>query len=98
MRILKAFHWMIWAAVLRDNKEHLYSYTSVQESREVTTEDPETGEETTTTETWIIYTIRYNGESYLADHVFALTDEQKELASDYASNLSTFWVMGCSRT
>ena len=74
------------AAVLRDNKEHLYSYTSVQESREVTTEDPETGEETTTTETWIIYTIRYNGESYLADHVFALTDEQKELASDYASN------------
>lgn len=32
----------------------------------------------------------YNGESYLADHVFALTDEQKELASDYASNLSTF--------
>lgn len=36
------------AAVLRDNKEHLYSYTSVQESREVTTEDPETGEETTT--------------------------------------------------
>lgn len=37
------------AAVLRDNKEHLYSYTSVQESREVTTEDPETGEETTTT-------------------------------------------------
>lgn len=78
------------AAVLRDNKEHLYSYTSVQESREVTTEDPETGEETTTTETWIIYTIRYNGESYLADHVFALTDEQKKLASDYASNLSTF--------
>ena len=34
----------------------------------------------------MVYTIRYNGESYLADHVFALTDEQKELASDYASN------------
>ena len=41
-------------------------------------------------EIWMIYTIRYNGESYLADHVFALTDEQKELASDYASNLSLF--------
>ena len=38
----------------------------------------------------MVYTIRYNGESYLADHVFALTDEQKELASDYASNLSLF--------
>ena len=58
------------AAVLRENKEHLYSYTSVRESREVTSEDPETGEETTTTEIWMVYTIRYNGESYLADHVF----------------------------
>ena len=78
------------AAALQRNKEHLYSYTSVQESREVTTEDPETETESTTTEAWMIYTIRYNGESYLADHVFALTDEQKELAFDYASNLSTF--------
>ena len=66
------------AAVLRENKVHLYSYTSVRASRKVTSEDPENG------------TIRYNGESYLADHVFALTDEQKELASDYASNLSMF--------
>ena len=78
------------AAVLRENKENLYSYTSARESREVTSEDPETGEETTTTEIWMVYTIRYNGESYLAEHVFALTDEQKELASDYASNLSMF--------
>lgn len=78
------------ASALREHKEHLYSYTSVQESREVTAEDPETGEEITTTETWIVYTIRYNGESYLADTVFALTDEQKELAADYASNLSLF--------
>lgn len=78
------------SAVLRKNKEHLYSYTSKQETREVTSTDPETGEETTTTETWAIYTIRYNGESYLADHVFALSDEQKELSADYASNLSLF--------
>lgn len=78
------------STVLRENKEHLYSYTSVRESREVTSEDPETGEEATSTEIWMVYTIRYNGESYLADHVFALTDEQKELASDYASNLSLF--------
>lgn len=78
------------STVLRENKEHLYSYTSVRESREVTSEDPETGEETISTEIWMIYTIRYNGESYLADHVFALTDEQKELASDYASKLVFF--------
>ena len=62
----------------------------MRESREVTSEDPEAGEKTTSTEIWMVYTIRYNGESYLADHVFALTDEQKELASDYASNLSLF--------
>lgn len=46
------------ASALREHKEHLYSYTSVQESREVTAEDPETGEEITTTETWMVYTIR----------------------------------------
>ena len=78
------------AAVLRENKEHLYSYTSTRESREATTEDPETGEDTITIEVWMVYTIRYNGESYLADSVFSLTDEQKELAADYASNLSLF--------
>lgn len=78
------------AAVLRENKEHLYSYTSTQENREVTIEDPETGEDTITIEVWMVYTIRYNGESYLADSVFSLTDEQKELAADYASNLSLF--------
>lgn len=65
------------AAVLRENKEHLYSYTSVRESREVTSEDPETGEETTTTEIWMVYTIRYNGESYLADHVSRLRMSRK---------------------
>lgn len=78
------------ASVLRKNKEHLYSYTSVREEREVTVEDPETGETSTTTKIWMLYTIRYNGESYLADSVFTLTDAQKELATDYASNLSMF--------
>ena len=52
--------------------------------------DPETGEETTVSETWMVYTVRYNGESYFSDVVFQLTDDQKELASDYASNLSLF--------
>ena len=35
------------AATLRENKQHLYSYTSKQEIRESTVTDPETGEETT---------------------------------------------------
>lgn len=78
------------AATLRENKQHLYSYTSKQEIRENTMTDPETGEETTVSETWMVYTVRYNGESYFSDVVFQLTDDQKELASDYASNLSLF--------
>ena len=49
----------------------------------------ENGEEDTA-ETWYIYTIRYNGEAYFADTIFALTDEQKGLAENYAENLSLF--------
>ena len=32
----------------------------------------------------------YNGEAYFADTIFALTDEQKRLAENYAENLSLF--------
>ena len=78
------------AAVMRRGKSHLYSYRRTEEIREKTVEDPETGEETTVSEKWMIYTISYNGEDYFADQVFALTDEQKSLASDYAQNLSLF--------
>lgn len=78
------------ASVLRANKKHLYSYTSTEEIREYTETDPKTGEENTVSEVWRIYTIVYNGESYFADTVFALSDEQNELAYDYARNLSLF--------
>lgn len=78
------------AAVMRRGKSHLYSYRRTEEIREKTVEDPETGEETTVSEKWMIYTISYNGEDYFADQVFALTDKQKELAADYAQNLSLF--------
>ena len=36
------------------------------------------------------YTIVYNGEAYFEDKIFALSDEQKELAENYAQNLSVF--------
>ena len=84
--------------VLRDNKDKLYSYTKVLESRTRTVEtvyvDEETGEEyvieTEVTETWAVYTITYNGEEYFADQVFGLSEEQKRLAEDYTSNLTLF--------
>ena len=78
------------ASVLRANQTHLYSFTFTEEIRENTETDRETGEETTVSETWRIYTVVYNGESYFAETVFALTDEQNELAYDYAQNLSLF--------
>ena len=76
--------------ILRQNKNHLYSFTCIREEHESTDTDPETGETTTTTEVWMIYTIVYNGESYFADTVFQLTDAQKTLSDNYARNLSLF--------
>ena len=78
------------AAVMRRGKSHLYSYKRTEEIREKTVENPETGEETTVSEKWMVYTISYNGEDYFADQVFSLTEEQRELAADYAQNLSLF--------
>lgn len=78
------------ATVMRRGKSYLYSYQRTEEIREKIVEDPDTGEETTVSEKWMLYTITYNGEAYFADQVFALTDEQKSLASDYAQNLSLF--------
>lgn len=44
----------------------------------------------TVTVTEHIYTVKYQGDSYFADHVFELTDKQKKLAADYAENLTLF--------
>lgn len=85
-------------AILRRNKDKLYSYSKKEETRirtiASTTVDTGTREETVTettvTETWAVYTISYNGEVYFADQVFHLSAEQKELADNYAQNLSLF--------
>lgn len=84
--------------VIRKAKDVLYTFTSTEESRTTTvTEtntDPKTGKvtetETEVTEIWKIYTIVYNGEAYFEDKIFALSDEQKGLAENYAQNLSVF--------
>ena len=77
-------------AVLRRNKSYFYSFTRKEELRDREETDPDTNEKSTVTEKWMVYTISYNGEAHFADNVFQLTDEQKELAADYASNLSLF--------
>ncbi len=89
--------------MLRRHMGQLFSYTYEDETRQVMTTDPDTGAqvpavevdpdtgiETPITEVWRIYTITYNGDSYFASQVFVLSDEQKALANDYASNLNLF--------
>lgn len=75
--------------VLRASKNKLYSFTYQDEDRQVEGEvDPDTGVGPIETITVRVYTVTYNGEAYFADEVFALSDDQKALASDYANNLS----------
>ena len=74
---------------LRDNLGELYTFQRVSETRSIP-DNPETSEDESGSELWYIYTISYRGESYFADAIFHLTDEQKQLAGDYAQNLSLF--------
>lgn len=87
--------------VIRENKEGLFSYEVTTETvtMEVDTgtgaeANPDAGSESgtqTVTFTQHQYFIKYAGDSYFAEHVFHLTDEQTELAADYAENLSAFF-------
>ena len=86
-------------SLLKANKNKLYSFSYTDEVREVVVEpapesSPSTSETTepeepeVTYETIRVYNISYNGEAYFADQVFALTADQKLLASQYAQNLT----------
>lgn len=82
---------------LRQQVGQLYSFSYEDEIRTVDTESEsdsssETAEQTTITVR--VYTITYNGEWYFADHIFGLSEEQKELADNYAENLSVFLADG----
>ena len=71
-------------ALIRKAKDALYTFTSTEEPRTTTVTDTTIDEKTgkvTVTET---------GEAYFEDKIFALSDEQKELAENYAQNLSVF--------
>lgn len=77
--------------LLRQGKGSLYSFSRTSETRTVEADDQDTPDIVETKEEiWYIYTLKYNGEAHFADSVFHLTDEQKQLANDYAQNLSLF--------
>ena len=62
----------------------------------------ETGNASTTPQTKMVtftrhnYVVKYAGDTYFADHVFHLTDKQKELAEAYAENLELFFGSSAS--
>lgn len=86
--------------ILRNHKDKLYSFSYTDEVRQVVVEAEEPSESAaagseqtenepeTVEQTIRVYTIAYNGEAHFSDHVFALTDDQKNLAANYAQNLS----------
>lgn len=92
-------------SLIRKNKDGLFSYDVATETvtMEVVVDGGAEGENSpegnenaepqtkTVTFTRHTYTVQYAGDAYFADHVFHLTDEQKELAQDYAENLTTFF-------
>lgn len=72
-------------AILEAGKSHLYSFSFKDDVRDVPAKKE--GEKATTTKVRV-YTISYNGEGYFADKIFQLSEEQKSLSIQYASNLS----------
>ena len=76
-------------SILRANEDELYSFTYSDETRYVDGGiDPQTNQPEQVAVSVRIYEVQYNGEAHFQDHVFALSDDQKLLASNYAQNLS----------
>ncbi len=87
---------------LEANKGRLYTFSYSDSSRlEEVTPEPEESEDGSESDeeaelpepeyvtVWTrTYTISYNGEAYFGDELFGVTEDQKELASQYAQNLS----------
>ena len=98
--------------VIRENKDDLFSYDvstetvtmevkvdagAEGESGNGSTEGTSTAPQTkTVTFTRHNYVVKYAGDTYFADHVFHLTDKQKNLAEAYAENLELFFGSSAS--
>lgn len=77
------------AAVIRNHKDQLYSYSYTDVTRKEQVPPAAEGAQPAEKDITVrVYTISYRGEAYFADAVFALNDDQKALADDYAQNLS----------
>ncbi len=75
--------------LLRRYQGRMFSYGWEDKTKVILTVDPETGELISQTEVCREYTVTYHGDDVFSE-VFSLTEEQKALAKDYASNLNLF--------
>lgn len=77
--------------IILENKDGLFTYTVSTETVTIDAQDNKHEEPETSSFIQHNYIINYAGDSYFADHVFHLTDKQKEIAFAYAENLSLFF-------
>lgn len=71
--------------ILKENKDNLFSYTT---ETDIITETDDRGNAISVTK--ITYMVKFAREEYFAETIFELTDEQIELARNYAANLKLF--------
>lgn len=87
--------------IIRKNKSGLFSYdvsteavtmqVTIEGGVEGETEQATEAQTQTVTFTRHNFEIKYAGDSYFADHVFQLTDQQKKTAEAYAENMTCFF-------
>lgn len=70
---------------VEQGKEHLFTYGKEIRVESIVQDGEIVGERTIA-----VYTVQYAGEDYFGDTVFALNEEQKAYARDYAENLELF--------
>ena len=70
---------------VEQSKEHLFTYVKEIRVEPIVQDGEVVGERTLA-----VYTVQYAGEDYFGDTVFALNEEQKAYARDYAKNLELF--------
>lgn len=79
--------------LIEDNTDDIFTYRTEISTREIPRGDGEVdvnGNELTRTVTHYEYIIEYAGDSYFAEHVFRLSEDQLALATDYTGNLYLF--------
>ncbi len=80
-------------AKLSEHMDNFFFFMKVEEQRSFTqtvTYEDGTQDQITVPYTHVDYTVIYIGDDYITEDIFGLTEEQKELAADFADSLSLY--------